>query len=52
MVDDLASTKSLKLADWGFSTFVKPGKPLTSLCGTCYYIAPVWFGGTRGGGCG
>lgn len=36
----------LKLADWGFATFTHPGKKLSAMAGTCYYIAPV-RGGKR-----
>jgi hypothetical protein len=38
---DESERSPMKVADWGFSTFVHPGKKLTGLCGTCYYVAPV-----------
>jgi serine/threonine protein kinase len=27
-------------ADFGLSTFIKPGQQLTEVCGTAYYMAP------------
>jgi hypothetical protein len=47
--DAAGDAASLKLVDWGFSTFTRPaGPPLRGLCGTSYYIAPVRGGAGRG----
>jgi hypothetical protein len=47
--DASGDPSALKLVDWGFSTFTRPGgPPLKGLCGTSYYIAPVGVGGVGG----
>ena len=48
---DVDDDAPMKLADWGFATFVHPGKKLSSIAGTCYYIAPVGRARKRGWGC-
>ncbi|GBG00457.1 calcium-dependent kinase [Raphidocelis subcapitata] len=40
LADDSGSADSLRLIDWGLSTFVRPGAKLKGLCGTSFYIAP------------
>jgi hypothetical protein len=42
--DSLERPGSLKLADWGFATFVGRGpaaRRVHGVCGTSFYIAPV-----------
>ncbi|KIY92961.1 hypothetical protein MNEG_15002 [Monoraphidium neglectum] len=36
----------IKLCDWGFASFIKPGQKLKGLAGTCYYVAPEVIMGT------
>lgn len=40
MLDNSESPSAIKLVDWGFSTFIRPGQKLKGLVGTSYYIAP------------
>ncbi|GBF87804.1 calcium-dependent kinase-like protein [Raphidocelis subcapitata] len=40
LLKDDSDEAAIKVCDWGFAAFVRPDKPLTALCGTCYYCAP------------
>lgn len=40
----------LKVADWGFSQFLRQGRKLRGRVGTCFYMAPVRARGRWGGG--
>lgn len=46
LTDDSECPSSIKLVDYGFSTFTKPGEKLRGLVGTSYYIAPEVLTGT------
>ncbi|KIZ02568.1 hypothetical protein MNEG_5392 [Monoraphidium neglectum] len=46
MLLDASPDAPVKLVDWGFSSFVQPGKKLHKLCGTIAYLAPEVVAGS------
>jgi len=44
--DASGDSSAVRLVDWGFATFLRPGERLKGLCGTSYYVSPEVLSGT------
>ncbi|BAT94406.1 calcium-dependent protein kinase 4-like [Vigna umbellata] len=48
LFDTIATDATLKVIDFGFSVFFKPGQTFSDIVGTCYYMAPEVLGRQSG----